>query len=207
MRNDPSGDAGFTLVELLVVSVLLGLIGLLAADGIRFGDRAWEGVSGRLEQAARVRATVEIVRGLVAGSLPDRQDPGGLRGGLSGDAGRLELRARDLTGVGDYSLRMVNANAPAQGAGRMIQIIQIIAAAGTGAPEGDRRLLGPFDVPEFAYRADGMVAGQWSPLWQADWPLPDLLRLRLDGQEAVIRIPLSHPSACSVVPVELGCGR
>ena len=41
-RPPHDGEAGFTLLELLISMTLLGLLMLVVLGGLRFGARAWE---------------------------------------------------------------------------------------------------------------------------------------------------------------------
>lgn len=206
-------SAGFTLAELLVVMVLLGLIGLLAAGGLRFGERAWEGATDRMARAATVRDAARALRVVVGGAVPAQGASEGNAGvgnagvGLAGQAGQFKLRAHGPMGMADYSFILDEGGLEAT---VVLRVVAVPTAGGAG--EAMRIVLpsagdGASGLAAFAYRADGMAAGRWSSLWSADWPLPDLVRLRIGAVETVARVPLSHPSACSVVPKELGCDR
>lgn len=65
-----TGDAGFTLAELLVALALLALVSALAANGLSFGARAWERGyrgSGALDET---RALQDFLRRMIAGAHP-----------------------------------------------------------------------------------------------------------------------------------------
>jgi len=61
-------QAGFTLVELLVVVALLGMISVALFGGIRFGARSWEAGHTRLEEVNEVEVAQSVLRRLLGRS-------------------------------------------------------------------------------------------------------------------------------------------
>ena len=51
-----SGEAGFTLLELLIATTVLAFLSLLLFGGLRFGTRVWEKTETSTTQANRIRA-------------------------------------------------------------------------------------------------------------------------------------------------------
>lgn len=65
-----SARSGFTLLELLVVMTLLGLIGVAAAGGLRFGLAAWERGGATGMAATEANQALKAVRRLIDGARP-----------------------------------------------------------------------------------------------------------------------------------------
>lgn len=140
--------------------------------------------------------------------------PGACAAGWRPGGEAMSLRTREGGELVDWSLRREALGDEGQGLrlGRVQAGTAIGAGAGAGGDAAAEWLPLAAASIDFAWRADGMVPGRWSDLWRADWPLPDLMRLRWrarDGQarEVVVRLPVGAVSACSVAPRELGCGR
>jgi general secretion pathway protein J len=101
---------GFTLVELLIALVLIGVITLLLFSGLRLGTRAWEGVESVSERVADLR----IARNFIEGALRHAQARSLVVDGteiqvFSGDAESLDLVAplSEHVGIpGLYVLRL-----------------------------------------------------------------------------------------------------
>ncbi len=201
-----ASSKGFTLIELLVVLVLLGLIGLLALDDLHFGSRAWERVVARQAGEEAWRTARGSVRAVVTAAVVAPEAGGGMRGDFAGTAGEAVFLAVGPDGAAGYRLALEGA------AERRELVLYRKVLTGVGAVER-RVLAGDVAGLALAYRADGMAAGRWADDWRADWPLPDLVRLRVTGAEGaavpdlVMRIAAYHPSACQVAAAELGCGR
>ncbi|RJF80805.1 prepilin-type N-terminal cleavage/methylation domain-containing protein [Oleomonas cavernae] len=197
----PEANGGFSLVELLVVLVLLGLIGVLTAGSLRFGQRVWEGVAANSEQAQAARQTLEQVRAVIAGAVPVWLDPKGIRGGFDGEADHLSLRGQGPDGLASYQLAIGS-----DGMSRNTLTIKSVSLLGPGGVE-TRASAGEIRAVAFAYRADEIKPGQWLSRWKPEWPLPDLVRLRFAGEtpDLIIRVAITHRSPCAVIPSPSGC--
>jgi len=60
-----NGQAGFTLVELLVVVTLIGMISVALFGGLRFGIRVWEVGAYRGERFAEIEVAQSLLRRLL----------------------------------------------------------------------------------------------------------------------------------------------
>ena len=63
-------EAGFTLLELLVALMLLGLIASLSLGGIRLGARTWETVGARAEETGRAQMVRAFLSRELSQSMP-----------------------------------------------------------------------------------------------------------------------------------------
>lgn len=66
------GQAGFTLLELLVAATLTAMILAMATGGLRFGARAWDRVAAQSEAALEGRALRVFLRALIEDADPIR---------------------------------------------------------------------------------------------------------------------------------------
>ena len=71
-REGRGRDGGFTLLELLVALVVLGLVMVGLTGGARFGLRAWGAQSRLIDARAELDAVDRLLRRLIEG-----MDPGG----------------------------------------------------------------------------------------------------------------------------------
>ncbi|HEY7298472.1 MAG TPA: prepilin-type N-terminal cleavage/methylation domain-containing protein [Xanthobacteraceae bacterium] len=77
---DEAGEAGFTLVELLVAVALLGLVSLTLFGSLRFGVAAWGRGTSHADQTAEILSIQNFLRRIIADAypmfLPDGQGRG-----------------------------------------------------------------------------------------------------------------------------------
>jgi general secretion pathway protein J len=69
-RAAPRPAGGFTLLELLVAVTVLGIVLLLALNGLRFGSRSWGLQQASAEQTAGTRVAREYLRRQLALTVP-----------------------------------------------------------------------------------------------------------------------------------------
>ncbi len=94
------GQDGFTLVELLIAVMLLGLIMLIAGGGLTTGLRVWEGGSVKAERAAELMGVQRLLRKELSALRP-------IRSARKGQQQVLLLKGTDrsltfLTSLPDY---------------------------------------------------------------------------------------------------------
>lgn len=185
------GSAGFTLMELLVSLVLLGLISAMALGGVRLGARTWETVTGK----AGDNSHRQVVRSFLSRELTQAMPV------LIGPPGQASLAYEGTSS----SIVFVAPLAPHFGLGGAQRLELVIE---DGEPGGDERrlilkrrrfdrrdwteappgqeegethlLLDGIAEAEFAYREsarDG--AAPWSEDWRDQDGLPALVRLRV----------------------------
>lgn len=66
----PISARGFTLVEILVALVLLGLLAAMVTGGLRFGIRAWESGERRADDLTTIQSVQALLDGMVTQAAP-----------------------------------------------------------------------------------------------------------------------------------------
>ena len=196
-NGTPRGSAGFTLLELLVALMLLGLISTLALGGVRLGARTWETVTAKAEENGRA----QMVRAFLARELaqavpvfvPDGN--GEQRLAYEGDRESLVFVAplAPHFGLGGFQrLELAVADDGAAGKSLILKRRRFHRDDRLDAPGAEEDelhlLLDGLEEARFAYREsarDG--AAPWSDDWRDRDGLPALMRLRVtfaDGRKA-----------------------
>jgi general secretion pathway protein J len=172
---DP-GQAGLTLLEILVALAVLGFLMLGLAQGVRFGLSAWDSQARLLGRSGEIDTADRALRRLVTQIVPtdDLRLPG-LRGTAEAFEAVTELPAGAV-----LPLRQAVVALGVDRAGRLVL---------RWTPYLHARRLGPPPVPqesellrnlarlEIAYWS-AAAGGRWLSAWtRAD--LPDLVRIRL----------------------------
>ena len=167
----PGGDAGFTLLEIIVALVVLGILLVTLSRGTEFGLAAFDrqdrmiGVGGRLEAVDRTLR--RLIVGLDPGTATDGDTVGGTRHGLVfrsrlpvGVAGTVA----DLRLSVDDAHHLVLAWLPHRHA----------KAVGAAPPPHREVLLDGVDAITLDYWGDGAWHGQWK-----ETAPPALIRIRI----------------------------
>ena len=190
--------AGFTLLELLVALLLLGMISTMALGGVRLGARTWETVTAKTEQNGRS----QMVRAFLARELAQAvpvfvSDQGGARQLVyEGNRDSLIFVAplAPHFGLGGFQRLELSIIDDDPEAGKQLILKRRLFHRPDGldveAGEEDEihLLLDGIDEAEFSYREsarDG--AAPWSGDWRDRDGLPALTRLRVtftDGRKA-----------------------
>lgn len=177
MRYPASRDRGFTLLEVVVTLVVLGLLMVTLTQGTQVGLRAWAMDGNVAQRVNGLETTDRALRQLIERALPP--DPRTNDGGLVGDAHTLSFTTTLPEGYGarstheaDVSLR-VSAN-------HRLELLW--------RPHYSRWIVQP-PTPSVIPLVDGVErldVGYLEPgaqgRWNAAWPkrtLPPLVRLRV----------------------------
>ena len=209
-----NAQAGYSLVELLIVLALLGLISLAIAGGMSFGTRVWERTEQEVSGTEQATGGHELLRTLLSNAYPRK----------SGEAGTEQHVA--FEGTSDRMTFLVAASAQLGDAG-VVQLaltieredraaaLTLTSHAETGG-EGDRKervLAGAKDIA-FAYAevVDGALT--WSDAWQSRSALPVLIRIRASlppgkghWPDLIVRPRVDRTASCIFDPVSFECRR
>ena len=74
-----NGEAGFTLLELLVAVTTLGLIMVALAEGVHFSGRAWRSWERQSSQQGDVGAVQTVLRQMIVSGQDFKGQPGSLK--------------------------------------------------------------------------------------------------------------------------------
>ncbi|WP_088343225.1 MULTISPECIES: prepilin-type N-terminal cleavage/methylation domain-containing protein [Rhodomicrobium] len=190
-RRGGDGQAGFTLVELLISLVILSLILSLIPATLRIGRRVWE-TDDAFERRQGLDSFRRYVEQRLTEALPIhlRDRARGLRIEFSGEPGRLSFVAPAAAGPGGGGVYRFELTLGDAGSGKAPLVLRqslyrIGDAAGmTDAPPAGSPALehrSHEGVAGFALRYFGPPEPNKPGAWHAEWPrrdaLPDLVEL------------------------------
>lgn len=222
-NGTPRRTAGFTLLELLVALVLLGLMSTMALGGVRLGARTWETVTAKAEDNGRAQMVRAFLARELAQAVPVFVPDGGDERRLAYEGGRESLifvaPLAPHFGLGGFQrLELVIADDdPATGKRLILKRRPFHRDDELDTPgEEDEEihlLLDGMEEAEFTYRESGRDgAAVWSNDWRGRDRLPALVRLRVTftaGRKAVwpdllVAGRITTPPDC--LPAERGPG-
>lgn len=206
MTRHRSTSLGFTLVELLVGLTLVALISVALMGGLRFGIRAWETGSDRLDQFSRIEVVQNLLRRELAQATLPRipVDQAVIPPAFRGNPGELQFLAPLPVHFAEGGLRIFRLEARPRGlrydlvlSWRMYRPEILLSEAYEA--EEETVLLEELSGIELSYF--GALAKDQPPEWLSDWPAelgrPQLVRLRVNLPEddrrrwpdLIIRLP------------------
>ncbi|MGA7676545.1 MAG: prepilin-type N-terminal cleavage/methylation domain-containing protein [Rhizomicrobium sp.] len=209
MTSMPShSSAGYTLIELVVAMLLLGILSLAVANGVHFGARVWERSQDDTMAANRADTSQNVLRELLSQAMP-------------------RFRGEYVTFVGEPTTLTFDCVAPLAFAGNGLAHASLSVKQEQGDTQLVLRLSSVINtrLVKEAVLADGLGALRFSyldasekkPTWLAYWRdrdrLPDAIRITAGEGSAtqwpqmIIRPVLSESADCEFDPVSLKCRR
>jgi general secretion pathway protein J len=171
------GQAGYTLVELMIVLALMGMLSLLLVSGLGFGARVWE-TGERQSQSLRQIALAQIqLRRMIASAYPviTTADPQRPRVAFDGTERRLTLIAFDQDVPAATRSTLTIGQTETGGASDLRISSTPELALDPGARTRHRAVVRGIKELRFAYLGDG--GGAWENSWQDRRRLPRLVRV------------------------------
>jgi len=183
-----AGEAGFTLVELLIGVTLLALLTTLVFGALKYAGRAWAETDHRAVAAADLSAVQAVLRHAITGAYPAfaSADPTDREIAFNGAGEWLvlvaPLPAAIASGVEARQRFFV------EGEGRSRALVMAwrfdlpSSDEATPLPENRVRLLDHVRALRFAYYGalDPTQAPGWWERWSGNTTLPDLVRVHIE---------------------------
>ena len=192
---EDSRSTGFTLVELLIAITLFALLSVLLFGSLRFGIRATDQGTLRMDRVAEVAAATNFLRNQLSDAQPlTKTDADGAPSvAFDGKRNRLEfvgLPPAYLAPGGWHTLELVT-----EPSGRFRQLavrLRLVSAGDASLAPSESRgsvLVGHVKSVAFSYfgKPGNEETAQWHDEWQDAAYLPALVRLRIsfdDGGQA-----------------------
>lgn len=184
-RRDRAGEAGFTLLELLVALALFGLLSVALFGSIRFGMAAWTRGTMRADQVDQILHAQNLLRGLIEDAYPLFMPavPAGGQVDFDGTHQSLDFLAPTpiARSIGGKSRFRITIARRAEAADLVLTSTAELAWPEHATQPITAVLLAGIRDAQFAYfgvtRTDRAPA--WHAVWQGQTTLPQLLRLRV----------------------------
>jgi len=176
-------QSGFTLLEMLVVVVVLGLLMVGLTEGVRAGIALWGAQQRRIGETAELDAGARVLRNLLTGiSASSAAATGGTgaNNGFNGDSDHLSFVGDLPTGLGttrraDISIALRQSALVLTWTPHLHEI-----ELGPAPSPSETELVGNVARLEIAYW--GSISPDQPAAWQARWDgpaPPELIRIRL----------------------------
>lgn len=195
---------GYTLVELVVVMLLLGMIALACESGLHFGAQVWTRTEVRTQSDDAVMISQTVLRTLLAHSLPRMKGDYVTFEGEPTDV-RFDVvppQAFEAGGTAHAELHVVRLPSKAQ----LVLDMQSIANPGF-----KRRavLLGDAGLMRFSYLDASGKSATWLSYWRDRSRLPDAIRITASDPKLwptlIARPILVQSATCILDSVDLKC--
>jgi general secretion pathway protein J len=182
--NDPRprrpGQAGFTLLEILVALAGLGFLLVDLTQGVRFGLTAWTLQSRGIAARDEVGAAERLLRGLVERMEPGSEDEPSVLRGLPG---ALQFRTTLPPSANVLGFRVVDAAIGVEAGGRLVlRLVPNPRATRTGSAMRaiEETLISGIERAEIAYwrLPRRNTNGEWVRNWSAT-EQPGMIRIRI----------------------------
>lgn len=200
---------GFTLLELLIGLVLLGLILTLLFGGLRLGARSWDSGDKRVADSAQLRAIHGFIRRELGQTRPLRWKSGvDAKLAFAGQHDALKFVAplpAQVSGGGFYLLGLELENGD-EGQRLMMKRVPVNSAAKdfSSLEQGEKSVLADH-IEKMSISYFGAATPQSEPAWQDKWDdpqrLPLLVRIRVEssvgGDWPELVVPLVVEKSCT----------
>jgi prepilin-type N-terminal cleavage/methylation domain-containing protein len=188
------GSAGFTLVEMLVVVVLLGLLAGAITAGVRFGVRAWNRAERQSQDIDDVASVEALLRRMIATAVPSfaTTDPSDFTLVFDGAPNGLLLVGSWPGSVGQGPWARLHLFVAPHGRSHALYLSWTADQPPSGAAADDAPttlLLDHVATLRLAYfgAVDQSDTLQWSDNWTGRAVLPELIRVSVVRDDPALR--------------------
>jgi len=190
------GDYGFTLLELIISIVLLGIIIVIIAGAMRLGFRSVDSGEKKIESLERMRASLDIIDSQIQSQIPLTYDEEGERKYyFTGEKESLQFSTNYSIWGGQKGYVIVTYEVSSEGDGKPV----LYASENIVGIEGSRvtKLLDAFDAIYFEYYYKDITAeeGNWVEQWTDSSTIPEKIKVHLVTGERDLSI---------IIPVRIG---
>jgi prepilin-type N-terminal cleavage/methylation domain-containing protein len=212
VRGTSPEDDGFTLVEVLVALVLVGLLSLLTLEALQFGVQAWRrGSASSLKLDDRIHAEGAL-RQLLSQTSPRFVARVGAVGyvDFEGRAASMQLIAEPPQSLSGSGPLIFNLSAEKRGDRTDLSLASRpeLAIGTEQLPARQRPLLEDVGQVEFSYYGVKSQQAEWHREWVRQTHLPDLIKITLRGATEttfVIRPQVDVDATCVHDPLSRRC--
>ena len=214
-------QSGFTLIELVLAMVLLGVMMALLYSGLTFALRSWDAGDANGRRAADRRIGQNFLRREVAEIFPMRwKDPTVLRYAFEGGTDRLRFVSSRPAGVSQGGLALVGVEVEENPKDRSRNLVMRRATADPDAADfsaldaAEPSILVP-DVASVEFAYFGSESDFSEPRWVDKWALPprmpSMIRVRIkaaDGTflpDVLVKVMVGEEAGCLETALQRGC--
>ena len=174
------GDDGFTLIEILVALVLLGLMATMTINVFQ-QLRAVRAIQTRYDARSNTASVVNYIGSEIsrAMAIPLSTDADGMMRSLEGTATSVRFVAATRSGFKEDALREVSFSIETKD-GQTKLLRHVRSRTGSDSPSDNRidELLSGETALKFSYRSDH-EGDRWTESWQNEADLPAAIRIHM----------------------------